>query len=99
MREVPDKKGRPGLGDYATFTRGGSFALLSELTGLKERPIDVEPGQRCIVVKAGHPRYREKKKIWVYVRLVDADGNSNGMIEAPLWWLRPRSILDDLAEA
>ena len=75
-------------GDEVVFIKAGRF-------GPKETEIAV--GARGRVVSISPPGSRSKKtKAWVQV--YGAGGNSIGPFNVPGWWLRPRSVLDDLAE-
>lgn len=94
---LPKRPDRPGIGEYATFNKGGRFA--THRSHVENITVDVPEGKRCLVLRRGHPRYREKKKIWVFVLTMDEFGHAEDTIEVPWWWLSPRSILDDLAEA
>ena len=78
---------RPVVGEYATIIKAGEF------DGHK-----VKPGDRARVVKIDQHYSTRNKKFWAFVDLIGAAGNTYARIKVPLWWLRPRSILDDLAE-
>lgn len=92
MTELPKKTNRPGVGEYGTFTRGGEFVIVDTK---KAQKVKIEPGDRGVVVQAS--RIYNPKKIWVYVKVYNHN-RKIVTIEAPWWWLKPRSILDDLAE-
>lgn len=92
MRELPKSPGRPRVGEYATLIRGGSFN--QDHCHLKAV---VETGTRCKVLQPS--RTFNRKKIWVWVHVLDEFGQEVTIIEVPWWWLRPRSILDDIVEA
>jgi hypothetical protein len=76
------------VGEYATITKGGEF------DGHK-----VNPGDRAKVMEFHEHYSTNNKKVWATVDLVGTAGNVYARIKMPSWWLRPRSILDDLAEA
>lgn len=79
---------RPVPGEYATIIKEGKFGAYT-----------VQPGDRAKVISLTKHYSTKNKKVWALVDLVGAAGNSYGRINIPLWWLIPRSVLDDLAEA
>ena len=81
-------KVRPG--EYVTILKSGDF-----WSGDKSRRHKVSEGDRARVLLV----MGTAKKRWALVDLVGKSGNVYGRIRIPSWWLRPRSVLDDLAEA
>lgn len=75
-------------GDYATIIKAGEFE------GHK-----VKPGDRAVVLEFHEHYSTNNKKVWATVDLMGAAGNVHARIKIPSWWLRPRSLLDDIAEA
>jgi hypothetical protein len=74
-------------GDQVVITREGKFgkgATVRVAAGTKGRVVSISP--------AGG------KKRWSYVEVYGEAGNIIGVFRIPAWWLRPRSVLDDLAE-
>jgi len=78
---------RPAPGEYATIIKAGKFGAHT-----------VKPGDRARVVQYQDRTVSKNRRVWALVDLVGVAGNSYGRINMPLWWLRPRSVLDDLAE-
>ena len=79
---------RPVSGEYVTIIKSGEF------DGHK-----VKPGDRAkVVTLQDRTTTPNHKRVWAVVDLIGAAGNTHGRVKMPLWWLRPRSVLDDLAE-
>lgn len=77
------------VGDYVTITKAGKFGGHPVEPGCKGRVIQLNRG-------GGSPSMRNKT--WAEIDLLDAAGNVVARIELPLWWLQPRSVLDDFAD-
>ncbi len=88
---LPRRGGRPREGEYATLTHGGEFPSLS----YPGERISLSLGQRCRVLNISHNH--NPKKVWVNIHVIDDDGRARSIVSVPWWWLRPRSILDDIA--
>jgi len=74
-------------GDQVVITKGGEFGSSNKVVvaaGTKGRVIGIASGSG--------------KKRWAQVEVYGKAGNIIGVFRIPAWWLRPRSILDDLAE-
>ena len=73
-------------GDQVVITKAGQFgqgARVMVAAGTKGRVVQVSNGG---------------KKSWAQVEVYGKAGNIIGVFRIPAWWLRPRSVLDDLAE-
>lgn len=78
-----------GPGDYVVVIKPGVFSDQTIAAGSRGRVLNIVRGFGSRAMK---------NKSYALVDIQNDDGETTARIRIPVWWLRPRNVLDDLAD-